>query len=84
VLLGNGDGTFQAARSFNTGDGYPLSLAVGDFNGDGHLDIAFANEFANTRLPNPWTLIAFNPPEVHPAPASRDNDTGGVPWRASL
>jgi hypothetical protein len=39
VLLGNGDGTFQAARSFATGP-EPNAVAVGDFNGDGWLDLA--------------------------------------------
>src|SRR5437867_12391463 len=34
VLLGNGDGSFQAAQSFAVGNG-PTSVAVGDFNGDG-------------------------------------------------
>jgi hypothetical protein len=45
ILLGKGDGTFQAAQSYllgNPGDIYP-SVAVGDFNGDGHTDIAVAN-----------------------------------------
>ena len=42
VLLGNGDGSFQAARSFVTGR-WPLSIAVGDFNGDGLQDLAVAN-----------------------------------------
>ncbi|MGH8395367.1 MAG: FG-GAP repeat domain-containing protein, partial [Pseudomonas sp.] len=42
VLLGNGDGTFQAARYF-TGGSFPLSVAVGDFNGDGLADLAVAN-----------------------------------------
>ena len=40
VLLGNGDGTFQAAQNFDAGDRGPASVAVGDFNGDGKPDLA--------------------------------------------
>jgi hypothetical protein len=39
VLLGNGDGTFQAPRNSAAGTS-PRSLAVGDFNGDGRPDFA--------------------------------------------
>jgi hypothetical protein len=42
VLLGNGDGTFQAAVSYAAGSA-PRSMAVGDFNGDGKPDLAVAN-----------------------------------------
>jgi hypothetical protein len=42
VLLGNGDGTFQTALSSDP-RGNPRSIAVGDFNGDGKLDLAVAN-----------------------------------------
>jgi hypothetical protein len=39
VLLGNGDGTFQRAVTYNTGN-VPLSVTVSDFNGDGKPDLA--------------------------------------------
>ena len=43
VLLGNGDGTLQAAQSYAAG-GYGASCVVaGDFNGDGFLDLAVTN-----------------------------------------
>jgi VCBS repeat protein/centrosomal CEP192-like protein len=42
ILLGNGDGTFQATVNYNAGTN-PSSVAVGDFNGDGKLDLALAN-----------------------------------------
>jgi hypothetical protein len=44
MLLGNGDGTFQAVRNFDVGSG-PRSVAVGDFNGDGKPDLAVANYY---------------------------------------
>jgi hypothetical protein len=44
VLLGNGDGTFQAAKFSGDMVGLPGQsyFAVGDFNGDGKLDLAKA------------------------------------------
>ena len=42
VLLGDGAGHFGTARSSFAG-GYPLSVAVGDFNGDGRQDLAVTN-----------------------------------------
>jgi hypothetical protein len=43
VLLGNGDGTFQSAVTYNSGGAGPGTVAVGDVNGDGKLDLAVAN-----------------------------------------
>ncbi|HET9177651.1 MAG TPA: FG-GAP-like repeat-containing protein [Terriglobia bacterium] len=43
ILLGKGDGTFQAAVNYPAGQS-PNSIAVGDFNGDGKLDLAVANQ----------------------------------------
>jgi hypothetical protein len=41
ILLGKGDGTFQAAQTYAVGS-FPTSVTVGDFNSDGHLDLAVA------------------------------------------
>ena len=42
VLLGNGDGTFLPSKT-STGASGPISGPVGDFNGDGKLDLAINN-----------------------------------------
>jgi hypothetical protein len=74
VVLGAGRGKFQSARAFNTG-GSPGQPALGDFNGDGKLDVAVVNySFQST------TSIAvlfgdgdgdLGPPTLYPA----DNPT---------
>ncbi|HEV2175947.1 MAG TPA: FG-GAP-like repeat-containing protein [Terriglobia bacterium] len=40
ILLGNGDGTFQAAVNYDINRSSGGALAAGDFNGDGKLDVA--------------------------------------------
>src|SRR6266699_270096 len=47
VLLGNGDGTFQAPHTTPVGTN-PAQVAVGDFNGDGKLDVAVSSVGSNT------------------------------------
>ena len=43
VLLGNGDGTFTASPASPATGINPISIATGDFNGDGIPDLAVAN-----------------------------------------
>jgi hypothetical protein len=62
VFLGNGDGSFQAAKAFPSVY-YPSSAAVGDFNGDGKLDIAVSSPtYANgsTRIPGSVYILLGN------------------------
>src|SRR5262249_10163727 len=53
VLIGDGDGTFQAPQSFGVGVS-PNAVAVGDFNGDGRPDFAVSNVY------NPLLVIEAN------------------------
>jgi hypothetical protein len=46
ILLGNGDGSFQSPASAAVGN-RPVSVAAGDFTGDGRLDLAVADQFDN-------------------------------------
>ena len=43
VLLGKGDGTFQAPIAYDSGGRDANGLAVADLNGDGELDVVVAN-----------------------------------------
>ena len=65
ALLGNGDGTFQAAQRFWTSQQYPDKVVAADFNHDGNLDLAL------TLNPNGVAILlgtgtgSFAPPVVY-------------------
>ena len=48
VLLGNGDGTLPAADQLCDRQGTPLTIAIGDLNGDGKPDLVTANDNNDT------------------------------------
>src|SRR5207302_967715 len=51
ILLGNGDGTFpQASGPPMLTGGEPNSIAVGDFNGDGRVDLVVQNQFSANNI----------------------------------
>jgi hypothetical protein len=73
ILLGKGNGTFQAAGNFPAGPD-PGSVVVGDFNGDGKLDLATANsnQTSNTDFGGMTVLLGkgdgtFRPPVSYDA-----------------
>ncbi|MBT3198354.1 MAG: hypothetical protein HN350_00400, partial [Phycisphaerales bacterium] len=63
VLLGQPDGNFSAAYTFDAGDRPQGQLAVGDFNGDGRSDVAVPALYGNTikvYLGHPTNILSLN------------------------
>ena len=76
ILIGNGDGTFQTAETVNSGVNtssltflLSVQLLLGDFNGDGKLDLAVvAGSNANNTVPAQMVVLLGNGDGTFQAP----------------
>src|SRR5262249_46964477 len=72
ILLGKGDGTFGAVTDYAVGVN-PASVVVGDFNGDGILDLAVANRGPDANAPGTVSILlgkgdgTFGPAQTYAA-----------------
>lgn len=76
VLLGNGDGTFQPHKDFAAGR-VPNWVAVGDFNGDGKLDLVVVNGQGNGG-PSTVSILLGNGDATFQVPISYPLNTNGA------
>jgi hypothetical protein len=67
VLRNNGDGTFAAMRNYRISGGYPVSVALGDLNGDGKPDIVTGDGDANVSVLMNGGDGTFQPERVYDA-----------------
>jgi FG-GAP-like repeat len=74
IFHGKGDGTFTMTSSYSTGGSDSWFVVTGDFNGDGHPDLAVANWNSEnlTVLLNDGTG-AFLPSVIYPVSANVDS-----------
>jgi uncharacterized protein (DUF2141 family) len=84
VYLGNGDGTFHSAFSQFYGRFTPSSIALGDFNGDGKLDIVETDSIPNSGNPIFLALLlgngngTFGPAQIVNETTNSASDSGFV------
>jgi uncharacterized membrane protein len=56
VLLGNGNGTFQSAQTYDPGGGEIFSIATADLNGDGNLDAVVGEPLGVFSRQRGWSI----------------------------
>jgi len=83
ILLGNGDGTFTAASESPAVGNEPLSITVGDFNGDGKADLAVANSYVDTGGVGSVTVLMGNGDGTF-TPAPTSPATGSMPYSIAV
>jgi Bacterial Ig-like domain (group 3)/FG-GAP-like repeat/FG-GAP repeat len=78
VLLGNGDGTFQRARSYATGGSFAFSIVLADVNGDSKADVLLTDQYPGNG-PGAVSVIfgngdgSFRAPLIYPSGGYNDN-----------
>ena len=81
VMLGNGDGTFAAAKTF--AGAYSTSAVLGDFNQDGKLDIVVVGPIGSVAGPQGIQFFAGNGDGTLAAPVSSEFQAGS-PYSAPV
>jgi hypothetical protein len=82
VLVGNGDGTFQPAQNIDVKvqasglDSHPITLRVGDFNGDGKPDLLIGQFVGFDAGESFVTVLPGNGDGTFGAPITRDEGFG--------
>ncbi|MDQ6786207.1 MAG: FG-GAP-like repeat-containing protein [Acidobacteriota bacterium] len=77
ILLGQGDGTFQAGAKYPVvvgSAGFPQSIIKGDFNGDGRVDLAMS-----INAPNQVAVLLGNGDGTFQPIARFSTNSGGTP-----
>jgi FG-GAP-like repeat len=78
VLLGNGDGTFQLAVTYEPGGNQPSGVAIADVNDDGKPDIVVTNSYYSNTV---GVLLGNGDGSFQPVVTY---DSGGEPWRVAV